>query len=86
MAIALTGISGRIADPLPDSPTLRYVFYGLEFGAIWYYRWAITFTGDSNSEESLRFMMKVGRSPYQQFISLVTAKNPGFEVKNWTLF
>jgi len=58
----------------------------LEIGAYWFWTYSLTFTGESGTEEKIRFMMLVGRSSYQQFIPLVTAKNPDFKVRNWTFY
>jgi hypothetical protein len=58
----------------------------LEIGAYWFWTYSLTFTGDAGTEEKILFMMIVGRSSCQQFIPLVTSKNPGFKVKNWTFY
>jgi hypothetical protein len=58
----------------------------LELGAYWFWTYSLSFTNDAGEQDKIRFMMMVGRSSYPQFLSLVRARNPDFEVKNWTFY
>ena len=77
--IARFGSKNVQTIPLADLIKLESRQVALKDGAYWYRRYVLIFSGDSGQRERVRFLIYVGPSNLNSFVSAVKAVNPYFE-------